>query len=147
MFDPELIETRLFDKFKAAVQGLPFKVVSRQARNWATTGIEKQPAFYLVPLGGIITQEQPYGLSKYVLQYMVLVYTRAEEGSDIPPQTLLNGCWKAVNDALQGEPKGYPQTLGGLVENAWIEGEVPMGSGILDPQCALEIPIRAITGI
>lgn len=147
MFDPEAIEVALFNLIKAAVQDAPFKTVSRKARVWATTGIEKQPACYLVPVGITITQDQAFGLSKYLLQYVVLVYSRADEGSDAPPQTFLNACWKAVNDSLAATPRGYKQTLGGLVENCWIEGEGPMNSGILDPQCALEIPIRALTGI
>ncbi len=147
MFDPEAIEVALFAAIQSGVAGLGFKTVSRRPRTWSQTGNEGQPALFLAPLGGSITQEQPFGLSKYILHYMVLVYTRADEGSDTPPQTLLNNCWKAVNGAIAAKPPGYKQTLGGLVENAWIEGEVPMGSGILDPQCALEIPIRALTGI
>jgi hypothetical protein len=147
MFDPEAIEVALFTLIETNVKGLGFKTVSRRPRTWSQVGNEGQPALFLAPLGFTITQDQLFGPSKYVLHYMVLVYTRADEGSTTPPQTLLNRCMKAVNDALQQQPKGYKQTLGGLVENAWIEGEVPMGSGILDPQCALEIPIRALTGI
>jgi hypothetical protein len=149
-FDPELIELALFTLMKAALEALPgnpFKKISRVARIWATTGIENQPAAFLVPLGASIIEDQAYSVPKYVLQYAVLVYTRAEDGPDNVPQILLNQCWKAVNDALRATPPGSPQTLGGLVVNAWIEGQVTMQSGILDKQCALEIPVHAIVGL
>lgn len=150
MIDFEAIEVALFENIKTQVlliPGVTFRRIERTAQIYATTGIENQPALFLIPFGGQTTQDQAFGIMKYLLEYSVLVYTRAEEGSKKIPQTLLNQCWAAVDTALRGKPPGQKQTLDGLVENAWIEGQITMQPGILDQQCALEIPIRAITAI
>jgi hypothetical protein len=42
---------------------------------------------------------------------------------------------------------GERQTLGGIVNNAWINGEVMIDTGILDQQCALLIPVDVETGL
>jgi hypothetical protein len=40
-----------------------------------------------------------------------------------------------------------PQTLGGFVINAWIEGDVGFDGGVQDQQCAMVIPIRVLAGV
>jgi hypothetical protein len=147
MLKTELIEKALFDLIKAALPADTFRTVSRIARIWSAVGPENQPALFLIPGGGVITQDQAFGITKYLLAYDVLVYTRSDEGSKTPPQTLFNECWAAIDTALRASPPGFPQTLGGLVTNAWIEGQVLIDTGILDEQCAVKIPIKVITGL
>jgi hypothetical protein len=154
MFNPEAIEVALFNLLQAAVKGLPFKTVARHGRIWGNIDPQIQPALFLIPLGGPTDQPGPYGLPRYTLHYLVLIYARAD-GANVPtnqpntpaPQTILNNAWAAVQKALLGSQIGQPQTLGGLVTNCWIEGEVTMQAGILDAQMALEIPVRALTAI
>lgn len=147
MLRTELIEKALFDLINGALPTGVFRTVSRIGRIWSNVGPENQPALFLIPNGGTVQQDQAFGIMKYVLGYDVLVYTRADEGSKTPPQTLFNDCWSAIDTALRGTPSGFPQTLGGLVTNAWIEGQVLIDTGILDEQCAVKIPIKVITGL
>ena len=48
---------------------------------------------------------------------------------------------------MNSSPIGERQTLGGIVNNAWIEGEVIMDTGILDQQLALMVPVSVECGI
>jgi hypothetical protein len=160
MFDPEAIEVALFNLLQNAVTALPFKTISRHAKIWGNAVPPDQPALYLVPLGGPTVQDQAFGAPKYHLKYVVLIYARADAAlnSTVMPQTLLNNAWKAINNAMLGKPidpvqaaawlpHGEKQTLGGLVENAWVDGETTMQAAILDQQGAIEIPLSALTGV
>lgn len=150
MFDPEAIEVAIFNLIKAGVAGLGFEQIERQGKIFGRTEIGTQPALFLIPLGGNTSNPQgAYGASKFELHYLVLVYARAETGMNNPvaPQTFLNAAWKAIFAAINSVPPGQQVTLGRLVDDLRIEGETTMDPGILDEQCALEIPILAVTGI
>jgi tetratricopeptide (TPR) repeat protein len=71
----------------------------------------------------------------------------AKDDREFIPQTQLHAIWAAIDAALRAKPPGARQTLGGLVENCWIEGSVLVQAGILSQQCSLEIPLLAVTGI
>ena len=65
------------------------------------------------------------------------MYIRGDASLDpsaILPATQLNAVWKSIENILSSSPIGERQTLGGIVNNAWIEGEVMMDTGILDQQ-------------
>jgi hypothetical protein len=154
-FNPELVESTLFSLLKSAITtAVPgqFKLFSRHARIWANITPAEQPAFFLLPFGGRVEQNQAWGAPRYTLRLLALVYTRADANvsptNPTAPQTLLNQCWQAIQAALLGTPPGQPQTLGvaGVV-NAWIDGEVNMQPGVLDQQCALEAEVHVMCAI
>lgn len=152
MFDPEAIEQALFSLIESAlpVAEFGFETISRRLRSPSDTTIGGQPAVYLVPMGGItVGQDQVYGQPRYHLGYVIVIYGRgdASPDQDEVPQTQLNRAWAAIDKAMAALPPGTPQTLGGLVVNAWIEGTVPMQAGILNQQTAIEIPVSVLTGI
>jgi hypothetical protein len=76
-----------------------------------------------------------------------MIYIRADAGPDAVPDTVINQMLDAIGLVLQSIPPGEKQTLGGLVENAWVEGEILIDSGILDQQCVIQIPVKVVTGI
>lgn len=146
-FDPKAIETALFNLITGATSNFGFVKVSRHARIWTNTGPELQPALYLIPMGAVVDQGQAFALPKYQLHWMVLAFTRASDDRDTVPQDALYDVWAAIDAAMRATPPGENQTLGGLVTNAWIDGQVLIQAGILDQQCSLQVPITAIVGI
>jgi hypothetical protein len=165
MFNPEAIEAALFTLVCNAVSAFPFVTKSRHPKVWPNIDPKDQPALFLVPTRWVPTQPQAYGITRFELEYVVLVYTRADAagyppnpaGTPIIPQQLLNQAGLAIFNAVRGkptnptqaatwQPHGEKQTLGGLVENAWMDGAVTIQAGVLDVQCAMELPIHVVTG-
>ena len=92
-------------------------------------------------------ENQAQGLEKWLLHFRVLVYIRADASSSAIPATQLNNALQAIVQVMRSAPPGVQQTLGGLVDNAWINGDVMMDTGILDQQCALLVPITVDVGL
>lgn len=146
-FDPEAIESALFDLIVNATSGAGFQRTSRHAKIWGATSIAQQPALYLIPLGAAIDQENAFQLPRYKLHYVVVCYARANVDPNTIPQTALYAIWAAIDAALRPKPAGERQTLGGKVHHAWIDGEVLLQPGVIDEQLGIEIPISALTGV
>ncbi len=150
-FSSKAIELALFNLIKSAVStsNFGFQTIERRALPPSAIEIFQQPALFLVPHGRTQSQGQAFGIMKRDPEFSVLIFARSgpEPQPDPPPQDLLNDALDAIDTALQGVPPGEPQTLGGLVRNVWIEGNILMGPGLVDQQCAILIPIRAVTGI
>jgi hypothetical protein len=146
--DREVISVALFDLLanNAGIQEL-FVTTSRAAKMFTEVDASLQPALYLMKVGEQTVQNEAYGLTKYILEYRILAYARADATPETIYETLLNQMLDAVDAAMQSTPPGENQTLGGVVTNAWIEGATDVDTGVLQQQCALVIPIKVITGI
>lgn len=132
----------------ATINGSPaFVKVGRNAKIWSNVDAADQPAMYLIHYGDSVVQKQSFGLPKYTFHFVIMIYIRADAGPDAVPDTVINQMLDAIGLALQSIPPGEKQTLGGLVENAWVEGEILIDSGILDQQCVIQIPVKVVTGI
>jgi len=96
----------------------------------------------------VVIRTAGYGVSKLIYRYVALVYMRADESAGSIPETQLNGVWTAVVNALLPSMPGKKQDLGipNIVNDAWIEGDWLMDTGILDAQQELTIPILVSTG-
>ena len=147
-FNPEAISVALF----TLLQTIPttFQTMDRQGQIWTNVAPTDQPYLGLIERGGMVVQDSATGLTKHTLHYTVLVYIRGDASQDssaILPATQLNAIWLQIEDVMYSGPLGERQTLGGLVNNAWVEGEVLMDTGILDQQLALMIPVSVDVGI
>jgi hypothetical protein len=60
---------------------------------------------------------------------------------------LIDDIIDAIDAALSSPRIGEPQTLGSIVSNAWIEGEVLIDPPVLFEQAAIFIPIRVKVGV
>ena len=147
-FDPETIALALFVRLGQI--NYAFKTMDRRGKIWTNVAPADQPYIGLIERGGMVVQNTAIGLTKHTLHFIILVYIRGDESqnaSAILPATLLNAVWKATETVLNSSPIGERQTLGGIVNNAWIEGEVIMDTGILDNQLALTIPVAVECGL
>jgi hypothetical protein len=144
-FDPELIATALFILLGRA--SYEFLSMNRRGNIWGNVAPADQPYLALIERGGTGVQNKAIGLEKWTLHFLVLVYIRADAQPSAIPATPINAAWKAIASAMNSSPIGERQTLGGLVNNAWIGGQVMIDTGILDNQCVLLIPIDVETGL
>jgi hypothetical protein len=144
-FDPETIAVALFNLLQTS--GFAFNTYDRKGALPEKVNQADQPYLGLVQLGQSVVQNQAHGLEKWQLHFRVLVYIRADAIPSAIPATQLNAALKAIVGVMRSGPYGEAQTLGGLVINAWIDGDVLEDTGILDQQCALLIPIAVLVGI
>ncbi len=91
-------------------------------------------------------QNKAWGLTKWQLKAQCLVYFRVDITPDgsIPPAATGNVILDAIESALN--PNIERQSLGGLVENCWIDGEIVHVDGSDDGQGLLIIPISILSG-
>lgn len=145
-FQPELIEAALFALLQTAAY--PFVTFDRRGQLPENVPAANQPYLGLVQVADAQVENQAQGLEKWLLHFRVLVYIRADASPTAIPSTEMNKALQAIVQAMRsGPPIGERQQLGGLVDNAWIEGTVLRDTGILDQQCALMIPIIVDTGL
>lgn len=122
---------------------------SRAAKIWAAKSPADQPCLFLITHGGVVSQKVGFGVSKVIYHFNILIYMRADESSGTVPETQLVNMWTAIANALLPKSPGARQDLGvpALIENAWIEGEFVMDTGILDAQQMILIPVMVSTGL
>ena len=157
-FDAEAIEAALFfqvctaqgdipDPYVPGNAKYPFVTLTRNPNLPENTPPMAQPLLGLIGLGAAPVQGGAQGLEKWFLHYRVLVYLRADATPDAIPSQQLNYAWNAIVVAMRSGPTFERQTLGGLCDNAWIEGDVLRDNGNLDQQCVLIVPVIVDVGI
>lgn len=146
-FRPNLIFNALFNQLKTAAY--PFQTYVQRGSIPQNVDAALQPYLALVPLGGRQVENQAQGLEKWILEYAVMVYIRAVAVPEDIPAVELNKAWFAIVNVMRNQQQIFTkQTLGGLVDNAKIEGECLFAGGIVagDEQLRLFIPIKVGIG-
>ena len=113
----------------------------------STTTPVNRPCLYVVQVAEHTSQESAFGENRWVLYFTLEVYAQADAASAAVPDTLINAILDGIEFTIQSKPKGMPQTLGGIVTNCWIEGEIVLGTGQIETQLMMLVPIRIVTGI
>jgi hypothetical protein len=144
-FNPETISAALFTLL--TTMNYSFKVTDRVGQIWSNVDPSEQPYMGLVERGATGVQNQAMGLEKWTLHYLVLVYLRADATPTAIPAQQLNAVLQAIAEVINSSPLGERQTLGGLVNNVWINGQCIMDTGIIDQQCALLVPVDVELGV
>lgn len=145
-FNPEAIATALFNLL-VSQNAFTFNTTSRRGSIWSNVPPASQPYMALIERGAAGVQNSAIGLQKWTLRFLVLVYLRTDADPITIPATQINAALLAIANIMNSSPIGGKQTLGGLVNNAWIDGEVLIDTGIIDQQCALIIPISVECGL
>lgn len=150
-FDPEGIAVALYNQLLTANGTNPgqYKFVKTDQRGDLPQNVPpvNQPYMALVEFGMSQVESQAQGLEKWLLHFRVLIYIRADAIPSAIPRTQLNLALLAIVNAMRSGPTFERQTLGGIVDNAWIEGDILMDTGVLDQQGALMIPIVVDVGL
>jgi len=118
-----------------------FLTSSRRLRLWAET--PEQPAIFLRHTDDDDTYNQTV-MQKTVISAEIWIYSQAGKDPDAAPDVTLNNLAKCVRSALAMDVRGRPQTLGGLVQWARIEGRSEYDPGDLDNQSKALIPVKIL---
>ena len=143
-FNPETITAALFALLKTS--SFNFLTYTRNPTLPQNVDAALQPYLGLFLLGGSQVENQAQGLEKWLLHFRVVVYIRGVAVPEAVPTVQLNEAWQAIVNVMRSVPIGSQQTLGGIVDNAWVSGDTMFDGGNIDQQCALMIPITVDTG-
>jgi hypothetical protein len=127
-----------------------FLYTSRRLLPWSQVNEGQQPAFFLRQLREE-TRQDVLALPKWRLRAQIWIYMvaapNAEQSGNWPSQ-LINPCLDAIEKTLEGPVPGEKQTLGGLVEHCWIDGDIFVDDPVSpDTQIVIVIPISMLTAI
>lgn len=136
------------------------KTITRTVKMWPDVPEANRPYLMLFKGGPAVEsyqqpQNERLGLTKYVLSYNLWLYvTAAPPASNVTAETVINNIADAIDNAMQGPVvQGQPirnaqtQTLGGLVNNAYIEGGSEWGREFEDQQIVCMWRILLETGM
>lgn len=133
----EAIYAALFAKL-SLVDG--FTTVSRRLRHWDDVPQSEQPALFQAQKRESVSTTP--GLNQvWVLAVDVYLYAHTAGDKSKSPGEIINPLLDAVVAALAPSPISNKQTLGGLVEHAWIDGTIETDEGVLGEQGVCIVPI------
>lgn len=136
--------------FAALFEELPgFTTISRVLEVPANVDASQMPALFIVEDWEGVGQQNMWGLAKYQLDYRLVVYAgMPDKSTGTAPGSVLNPLLDAVDLALQATVQpNEKQTLGGLVENCWINGKIFKVDGYLGQYIVAVFPISILTGV
>lgn len=124
-----------------------FKTISRVLKTPDEIAPETQtPAVFIMQMPESYQPRNGRGLpAKMMMNVILWVYTNPK--ADPIPSKVLNDTLDAIDTALRPPLSGGQQnvqTLGGLVDNVWVEGEVPRESGDLDTYGLAAVPVKIL---
>ena len=120
--------------------------IARKGAVWSKTPPANQPAMYLIQVSEQASQVAAIALTRWTLDFTLEIYATADASSAAVPDTLINGILDGIDLTLQPKPPYERQTLGGIVTNCWIDGEIIIGTGQIDTQLMMLVPVRCVTG-
>jgi hypothetical protein len=119
-----------------------FVTSSRRLRHWSDVGPAEQPSLFVVQKSETVQRRK--GLPpKWTLSVDLFVYARAPDDLT-PATTVLNPLIDSIESVLAAAAPTATQTLGGLVEHAWISGKIETDEGVLDGQAVAIIPVEIL---
>ena len=136
----EAIYTALFAKL-SGVAGLA--TTSRRLKHYSEVSPSQQPAMYVTQASQFVKQIKGFP-SEYTLEAKVWIYSHNTDTA-ISPATALNNLLDLVDLALRPSVPQDKQTLGGLVEHCWIDGEIVTDEGSLGDQAVAIFTIKILT--
>ncbi len=124
----------------SAIPGLA--TASRKARHWADVAPTEQPALFQIQRQESIEvvkglpPKRRFGVDLYL-------YAQSTDPT-IAPASKLNPLIDAIEAAFAPAPVSGVQTLGGLVDHAWIGPRIETDEGVLGDQAVVIVPIEVL---
>ena len=136
----ESIYSALFAKL-SGISGLV--IASRRLKHYSDVSPSEQPAMFVTQAAQFVKQTK--GLpSQYTLDAKIWVYTNDPDPTKAPAQAI-NDIMDQVDAILKPTTPANKQTLGGLVEHCWIDGEIITDEGTLGDQSVAIYTIKMQT--
>lgn len=128
----------------AKVNGQPaFATTSRRLRLPSEVSPAEKPALFLQQDDETADQSSGYGATRWRLSAHLFVFAVADELT--APDAVLNPLLDAIESVLRA-PGFAKQTLGGLVDNCWIDAKVIRDPAPLTSAPNLIIPVSIVAG-
>lgn len=108
-------------------------------------GAASMPAMYLIESGETHFKTGKGIPSKRTLRCHFVMYFHTGDPNNTLPATLCNTGLDVIDDVLNlPRNPGNAQTLGGLVEHVYLEGEVSVAEGLLQDTSIVVVPITIL---
>lgn len=127
--------------------GLPsttnWNLTSQWLQDWDEVTPANQPALFLHRGVEVATQTHSYQVLKWVWNCTVWIYFRTDglKSTNFYPDMLTDPIKDAFEQLFQTRTQPQAATLGGLVQNIWINGTIYCDAGIVDNQAVIIIPL------
>lgn len=147
-FSRETVYAALFSFVQKALTGSPTPplTVSRNAKHYTAVPQAEMPAVFQLQKSESVIRKR--GLDgKFTLKAVLLVYTAGSNDDTVAASTAINNIIDTLDNALStGIMPDNNQTLGlpGVVQHAWIEGNVEIYEAILVNISIAIIPIHIL---
>jgi hypothetical protein len=145
------IDDALLALLSSTTWGTPkqqFKYTSKHFQQWEGFDASNQPALFLRRITEDVIQQRAYALNKYTMLYEVWVYLRVESNdTSFDPYSAIDPVIDALDATLAANNVTQRQTLGGLVDNTRIAGQIIIADGAEDGQAVIRVPVQVFTGI
>lgn len=126
--------------FNLAAASAGYKTKSRKWRHWNDVAPADQPALFQVQTGETRLNVRRYHPTPYRLSVDIVIYAQQDDQA-ATPAAVLNPLLDALQAAVAPSAASALQTLGGLVQHAWIEGTIEIFEGNLANQAVAIVPI------
>jgi len=129
-----------------------FETKGRKVIIWSNVPPAAQPACFLEKVDENVVQDQAFGASKYLLNYRLWLYLRADASQDesVTTEDVYDPMLDAIDTAIQRSarpPFQVPQTLANKVAHTWINGTTLIDPGVLDQQIVCVVPVTVLAGL
>lgn len=118
----------------------PFVETGRKVIHW--NDCSNFPALYMEQGPETVTKSGRGLPCTYTMSAEIYLYARNE--SNGTPAIQINALLDAVDAVFQPDPIDGKQTLGGLVHDAWIEGQIMRDEGVLGDIGVAIVPIKIL---
>lgn len=129
--------------FGLVARAAPFRTAGRRLRHWSDVGPAEQPAVFMVQTRETAARQRSLP-TRWTLHADLYVYAHAPDELTAPA-SILNPLLDAIEAALEPDDAATNrQSLGGLVEHAWIAGSIETDEGVLGGQAVAIVPIEML---
>lgn len=135
----EQVYQALFTQLSSAAD---FRTKSRRYQPPPNIGIGDMPALFQVQMSENARPQRNVPVI-WLLKCDAIIYVPVNDPTLIPSQ-VLNPYIDAISTALAPSPLSDVQTLGGLCQHCWIEGDLEIYEGVLTELAIAVIPISIL---
>jgi hypothetical protein len=138
----EAIYTALFSLVSGSAS---FVTTGRRVKLWSDMNPSDFPALFVNQRDNGYSRGGEHVPAKVTLEADIIIYTSTGLDPNVVPATELNNLLDAIDTALAPSPvPNSRQTLGGLVEHCWIEGQIIVVPGDSDGIGLAMIPVKIL---
>lgn len=122
-----------------------FVTSGRYLKHFETVAPEQMPALFMAQGGEQWTKIGKGIPAKRILMPHLAMYCSTAQPDSILPATLINNLLDVVDQVVEhpGNPQNV-QTLGGLVEHVYLEGQVEIYEGYLQDKSIVLVPLTVL---